>query len=782
VYKNSPISPKNKWPPTPSKAYICLKVVESDHRCRDEYIGHTLQGDIEDAAGKRTEIPIEQILCPKNCDRLSLILLEGAPGIGKTTLAWELCRKWEEFSCMQQYGLVLLLRLREEEVQRITNTSQLFYSYASEDKEALAKEVTRSQGRGILLILDGFDELPKTLQHNGFLLDLIQGRVLPESTVLVTSRPSATGELLTSCRPRIQKHVEVLGFTQAAVEAYATSVFLSDSGDLEKFKAYISASKNPAINSLMYVPLNAAIIVEVYRGRKSDNLLPHTLTELYTQLCLTIINRYLKVHHPLEKATTIEKVPLGLHQELLSLSKLAYEGFKNEAVVFYTDHPNDIDEVTIHTDPSTLVHFGFLDSVTALYGGGRVSYNFLHLTVQEFFAAYHISHLCSSGLEVFQQYGKEKRWNVVWRFVAGLTKFRWYEDHIDRSLFIYERGHKVHSFIFFFQCLFEAQSTEFISSTFKSSSTTAYNITLSYYHTALAAYSVGYCIANFPIGVSWNVDIRSGFLTFTHGLSTNVPYVGVINGLCINGHQMRDESDTHRGSTIFLIGRHDADIVRLSELIPHLTNLRELSITHTAQRPDTLLTFLQDLHSNNVTSLDIRYTGMMEFFHSPFNFIDALRRLIDPSSGKLEQLGVGDCDFYDLIAEKKLVDLLSAPSSLKSLQLVTDDISSHAVYLKRNTNLVTLELHSGLSCISEHIPALVNIVNCNKTLKSLSIKCFNTMARNKDRTNSLMPLINALDRNKTLQRIEIHTDRGDLSHYMEVHHKQLTLNGRITWI
>ena len=107
---------------------------------------------------------------------------------------------------MKQYSLVVLLRLRVEEVQKIANINQLFFSH---DSETIAREVSANHGRGILFILDGFDELPKPLQQKGFLLDLILGKFLPESTVLVTSRPSATGELLTSCCPLIQKHVEV---------------------------------------------------------------------------------------------------------------------------------------------------------------------------------------------------------------------------------------------------------------------------------------------------------------------------------------------------------------------------------------------------------------------------------------------------------------------------------------------------------------------------------------------------------------------------------------------
>ena len=294
LYNRDAIRP-DKWPPTPSRGYVSLAVVEGDDRCRDEYIGHTLQGDIKELLKNRKKISVHQILEVESQSTPGLVLIEGAPGIGKSTLAWELCRKWEEFSCMQQYSLVVLLRLREEEVQKVGNVGQLFFSYESDDKDTLVKEVLKGQGKGILLILDGFDELPKALQQNSFLLNLMKGLALPASTVLVTSRPSATAELLTSCRP--QKRVEILGFTQESVEAYARSIFLSDLTKLGKFLAYISISNNPAINSLMYVPLNAAIIVQIYQDsyyRSNSATLPHTLTELYTQLCLTVLRRYAK--------------------------------------------------------------------------------------------------------------------------------------------------------------------------------------------------------------------------------------------------------------------------------------------------------------------------------------------------------------------------------------------------------------------------------------------------------------------------------------------------------
>ena len=761
VYKNSPISPDSKWPPTPSKKYISLTVVAGDRRCRDEYIGHTLQGRIADDT--RKAISTEQILQAENT--LKLVLVEGAPGIGKSTFVWELCRKWEEFSCMQQYSLVILLRLREEEVQKIAHVHQLFFSC---DGETIAREVSANHGRGILFILDGFDELPKQLQQKGFLLDLIKGMILPESTVLVTSRPSATGELLKSCRPLIQKHVEVLGFTQESVEAYATSIFSAQPEKLKKFKAYISASKNPAINSLMYVPLNAAIIVEIYRGCKSEHLLPHTLTELYTQLCLTVLNRHLDIHHPLVSAAKFEELPPDLYQQFLHLSKVAYENFKNEEIIF-------------QSIPSNLEHFGFLDSVSALYGGGGVSYNFLHLTVQEFFAAYHIFHLGSSGLKVFQRYGKAQRWNVVWRFVAGLTKFTYYEGQIDESIFIGGSSKHREFSNFLVQCLFEAQSAEYFSSILRSSA----NIQVSN-PTALDAYALGYCIANFPIGVPWNVRVHHGEgQHLVCGLNTRIPSVGIINEFHLeeSDFDFTDFQPDHlRGTTALHLTAcklTNTDMIHLSELIPHLPCLEKLDVSFNDGiiTEDGFLKVLHQLGSNNsnVTSLTFSYPcgeyyGEIDLVDSHDHFA-AFKHLIHPSFGKLEHLGLHE----NILWKSKCAYLLSAPSSLKSLELTTDDLPLHALHLKNNTNLTRLGLNTEHT--DHEVTALIDIVNHNRTLEELVLGVFDTSS---DCIAALRRLFSALHENSTLQKIVVEMyGLNDVAHFMTTHYKDLTLDSRI---
>ena len=704
-----------------------------DHRkSRDECIGHILHGDVQQILENRNSILIDQILEPEK-DNLKLVLLEGAPGIGKSTLAWELCRKWDEFSCMAKYKLVILLRLREQSVQMISDLSQLFFSYEGKDKSSLQEEVFKSQGNGLLFILDGFDELPKMLQKEGYLLNLIRGRVLPESTVLVTSRPSATAKLLTTCYP--QKRIEILGFTQESVEAYATSVFSSEPEMLKNFKTYISASSNPAINSLMYIPLNAAIIVEIYRNCKSNTILPHTLTELYTQLCLTILNRFFN-NDP--SVGAFEDLPHDLYQQFLGLSKIAFEGMKNEEIIFQALSPE-------------LIHFGFLDAVSALYGGGSVSYNFLHLTLQEFFAAYHISHLGCEGKELFQQYASNARWNVVWQFVAGLTHFEHYKGLIESERnFVDNIADETVISKQFMRCLFESQNSLNFLDTCKKITFTPLGGLLD-----LDLYILGYCIANFFPSIGWNVQISNSIYTlsrkkpfryFVCGLRTKIPCASCIEILEVSHWLNVDLAELDAfllhgvTSIIFrLCSITYADLIHFFDLIPHIPSLKKLAFFRVSLKNNDLLMLFQQLSQSNVTDLNI--TG---FSH------EDMKLEISSFPERLEKLIIGN----NYPPPIKFILSIPEHSSLKVLCLHNTDISQ--LHLETNTTLTHLEINNDIKRIN-YIEDVVKILNHNKTLQSMELKpflilpnCFN------DDYKAVKTIITALRSNGTVQRVVLY--------------------------
>ena len=778
MYNKFSISCDGKWSPRPGKHYIKLATVERGHQCRDEVVGHVLHGNVKEMLKGRREISMEKILEPdKGQDKIGLVLIEGAPGIGKSTLAWELCRNWKRLVCMEKYALVVLLRLREKKVQQLGDIPGLFPSYGG-DTKSLGAELEENHGEGVLFILDGFDELPAALQSEGFLLDLIRGNVLPECSVVVTSRPSATAELLTSCHP--QKRIELLGFTQESVEDYVSSIFTSEHERLD-FLRFISASSNPAINSLMYVPLNAAIIVEIFSNMKSGSLLPTTLTQLYTQLCLMYLRRSTSV-----KLNRFEDLPGNFSQHFIRLAEIAFEGVKKE-------------EVTFHSVPSGLVHSGLLDTFTSLYGGGKDSHNFLHLTLQEFLAAYHISHLSGGGLEVFEEYGSDKHWSVVWRFVAGLTKLKYFKSHINGDVFMTKRNeNEIEVSPLFIQCLFEAQSVDY-ESIFRTKS--HMNLCNNLLSEPLDRYALGYCIANSNSRMLWNVDIVFGSAdSFKWGLKTCIPCGGMIEELHIEGCSINMDDlhsyPLHGIKSLRLLDckLKNSDMVHLSKIIPIMTNLEELDIFDnpcTEGGEDGLLKVLQQLSYSNVTRLNIRETGYCELLHVT-DYYSVMTQLIDPSSGKLEELYVGDLNSND---SQLLIDLISPLSSLKILELHSSFVDSLSG-LETNTCLTSLEIY--VSSFPPPCDDIVKVLKQNKALQYLKISFFELFEDIKDeypeeifednkiRVNitELRDIVEALNENSTLQYLGLSISESDfdVSRFMKANYPELTHDPRIDWL
>ena len=387
-YRRGKLPIHSKWPPTASKKYIHLAVVKKDYVSKQqayEFTRATLHGDIEDIIREKESLDFSGIGKKEDGSPAQLIIVEGGPGIGKTTFAWKVCRKWSKGKILQQYRLVVLLRLRDKRVREARNVHDLFYHSNPKLREAVAAEMEAINGESVLLLYEGYDELPGKLQmQQSIFLDILYQECLPEATVLITSRPSATQFLCRQFKKSIDQHIEILGFTKADVQSYVQSVIKDQQLNTE-FTQYLKCY--PHIRGLMYVPLNAVIVTEIYKTTKLDksqDFVPTTLTELYTSLSRGMLLRYLTSHNEYGqqewKLSSFSDLPEELNKQFYTICGIAFQGILKDEFIF-DDLARDFNTLDLMQSAAEL----YVDQ------GAVVSHNFFHLTLQEFLAAVHVS-------------------------------------------------------------------------------------------------------------------------------------------------------------------------------------------------------------------------------------------------------------------------------------------------------------------------------------------------------------------------------------------------------
>ena len=90
--------------------------------------------------GSTNTVKLEEILQAKPGDKLECVLVEGPPGIGKSTSAWQICHRWGKRELFQQYSTVLLLPLRDQKVQGATSVKHLSYAWMKTFKKVFVKK------------------------------------------------------------------------------------------------------------------------------------------------------------------------------------------------------------------------------------------------------------------------------------------------------------------------------------------------------------------------------------------------------------------------------------------------------------------------------------------------------------------------------------------------------------------------------------------------------------------------------------------------------------------
>ena len=239
--------------------------------------------------------------------------------------------------------------------------------------DELAVEI--SDGRGVLVLLEGWDERPK---NSAFLDRVIDGQDLPASSVLITSRHAAAEALYRE----VDRRIEIAPFSPEQREQFMRSYFGSDNEKSDSLIAFLSQC--PDLTNLCSYPM---ILAMACFTCQVDGTLPSTMTDVYQRFIVLAANRYLEDRLKLimsERVSSVEDILNSPHfKDFRGMMKLALEGVRNNQFVFSDDdlHSQGIKLPT--SGYNILLSCSQVDAI----GVERGSHHYLHSSVQSCLAA-----------------------------------------------------------------------------------------------------------------------------------------------------------------------------------------------------------------------------------------------------------------------------------------------------------------------------------------------------------------------------------------------------------
>ena len=410
-----------------SSQYVSLLLVKVDKKGKTE---HNVSGELHEVLQsvacseddpQEIQPTLRDVLDVRN-EQTKVILIEGGPGMGKSTLAVKMCQCWGTGGLLTSYDLVILLTLRDPQIQKSKSLHDLLSTTDTDTKlvERILRDIESSKGEKVCFLLEGYDELPSKLRQNCIFNKL--PKLLPESTVIYTSRPNACEKLGLLASRRIK----ILGFEESHIYKYVKNAFQTDPDGEKKSSDLIEKlNNNPTLKDLTKTPINIAIACHIF-SVQSD--LPDTLTELYKILCSQVILRHIK--NRTDNEEDIEIVYLETLQHYRYNYDKIYEKFAEVCLIAYY---GTVDDILVFSTKFLQEHkiFRKIEGLsllmnaptTSVYGIER-SYNFLHRTVQDFCAAWYVFKLSANKqCDCFNKFRFSNSFQNVWRFYSGLSKF-----------------------------------------------------------------------------------------------------------------------------------------------------------------------------------------------------------------------------------------------------------------------------------------------------------------------------------------------------------------------
>ncbi|XP_068963888.1 protein NLRC5 isoform X3 [Petaurus breviceps papuanus] len=355
--------------------------------------GNVLSEPLEAEDG--TNLKVQDLFKGQSGAGTKVTVLLGKPGAGKSMLMDRICQMWANGE-LDQFSKVFLFEFRQLNLvnQELTLSQLLFELYLSpeDEHEAIFQHLQENAHR-VLLVFDGLDEflfpwpsrapcikdsLNPTLPLPVATLfsRLCNGSLLPGCWVVTTSRPGRIPDFLLETATSV---FEVWGFDWLQIEKYVSNFFY---GLNFRDMALSQLRDNTQLQSLCSVPALCCIMcICLYHLLSQGNTInfPSTVTQVYMQMIHVFISR--KQGASEDKGTWLSKNS----QALLGLGELAFKGLEAKQIVFY---PGDIPELVVAfaATHNLLASFRVKTGIQQQ----KTCYAFVHLSLQEFFAALYL--------------------------------------------------------------------------------------------------------------------------------------------------------------------------------------------------------------------------------------------------------------------------------------------------------------------------------------------------------------------------------------------------------
>ena len=411
------------------------------------------------------EVDMFNIFRTLNKGEDAMVLVEGSPGIGKTTFCLKISHDWANGTIPNEssfplFELLLLLKCRDihgDVMDAIVDQllPEDIDQNATKNVVHYIKDI-HNQER-ILIILDGLDELPKTAESS--VDKLLHRRILPFCYILATSRQEKGIEV----RQNVDFDVllQIKGFTETDSYDYIRKHFRHLGQDYEpKGRRLIEAIQdNSYLHELPSNPLNLLLLCVVFEDYEGN--LPSCRTDLYQIIVACLLRRYCAKHN-LEAPDGDKAIRRHFENSLLVLGELAWRCLKDNRFSFREE---ELVEFESTHESLAARKLGLVFKEASLRKiNPQHEYFFFHKTFQEYLAAFYLAHMLLKQMVDFSELNFDEdlveRDRQVFVFMSGILggeagllfeqigkklkdeNWDWWKCYKERATFFHECFHE----------------------------------------------------------------------------------------------------------------------------------------------------------------------------------------------------------------------------------------------------------------------------------------------------------------------------------------------------